>query len=172
MCETSNMEAEASAPGMFKIRLSDGQEFGPAVMAQILQWGREGRVPIDSLIVPEDGSPIRSVLAQPQLKGIIQAPPTVSPGVIAPTPRSSSALIPTGNPMALIGYYLAVASLIPGLGILGPVAFVLGILGLRHAARFPEAKGKVHAWIAIIGGTLISLVYIMIIIVVVIANLP
>ena len=152
MCETQAMEAETT--DRYTIRLSNGQEFGPADLEQVLQWGREGRVPIDSLLVPEDGSPIRSVLAEPQLKAIIQAPPTVSPGYVAPTPTSRSAMIPTGNPTALIGYYFAVASFIPGLFFLGWIAIVLGIIGLRRVAKYPEAKGRAHAWVAIIGGLL------------------
>lgn len=41
------------------------------------------------------------------------------------------ALIPTGNPMALVGYYLGVASLIPALGFLFSLpAIICGIVGI------------------------------------------
>jgi Domain of unknown function (DUF4190) len=72
-----------------------------------------------------------------------------------------STIIPYKNPKALIGYYCSIVSLLPILGfVLGPAALALGIMGLRHVRRRPEAHGTAHAIIAIILGsigTLISL---------------
>jgi hypothetical protein len=66
--------------------------------------------------------------------------------------------IPYKNSHALAAYYCGVFSLIPCLGaILGPIALVLGLLGLRYAAEVPEAKGKVHAWIGVVLGLLTGL---------------
>jgi len=71
-------------------------------------------------------------------------------------------LVPTKNPMALIGYYLGVASLIPGLGCLsGPIAIVLGIIGALKANANFEIGGMGHAIAAIllgIGGPLLWVV--------------
>lgn len=71
----------------------------------------------------------------------------------------ASSIIPYNNPKALIGYYLGVFSLlgyVPLIGIIGSVmglaALVLGIQALGYAKAKPEAKGKVHAWIAILAG--------------------
>jgi hypothetical protein len=62
-------------------------------------------------------------------------------------------LIPYKNANALIAYYFAVFSFIPFLGIfLGITAFLLGLKGLRFATEHPEAKGKFHAWIGVLGG--------------------
>jgi hypothetical protein len=62
-------------------------------------------------------------------------------------------LIPVGNREALIGYYVAVASIIPLLGIvLGPIAVTYGVEGLRHARRSPGDGGRAHGWIAVILG--------------------
>lgn len=70
-------------------------------------------------------------------------------------------IIPYRNVKALIAYYLGVFSIIPCVGFpLGIAAFILGILGLKYLKEHPEAKGKVHAWIGIIVGGLISLIYI------------
>lgn len=141
--------------GQYKIRLKDGREFGPAAMDLILQWAREGRIPRDALLVPQDGSPPQPALWVPELERLLQAPPTVAGEV--PAPRytvSASALIPTGNPPALIGYYLAVASLIvPPLAI---AALILGIFGLIRVHKHPESKGTVHAWIAILSIIIVS----------------
>jgi predicted permease len=55
-------------------------------------------------------------------------------------------MIPYKNGKALAAYYCGVFSFIPLLGcILGPIAIILGILGLAHAKKFPKSKGKGHA---------------------------
>lgn len=67
-------------------------------------------------------------------------------------------LIPYTNGLALGAYYCGVFGLIPGLGVLlGPMAFVLGVLGLRYARNNPKAKGGGHAITGIILGALSSL---------------
>ena len=86
----------------------------------------------------------------------------------SPPPSSGdepvSYVIPYQNVPALIAYYLGVFSIsacIPFLGIIGVgmgiAALVLGIRGLKHAAANPQAHGRVHAWIGIIGGTIFAL---------------
>lgn len=70
-----------------------------------------------------------------------------------PAPDIMASIIPVRNPKALIGYYLAVFSVIPFLGILlGIGGFVLGVMGLKEATRNPAIKGKSHAWVAILVG--------------------
>ena len=70
-----------------------------------------------------------------------------------PMGDATGGLIPYKNVPALVGYYLGVFSLIPCLGLLLAVpALVLGIIGLVKAAKMPTARGKVHAWVAIILG--------------------
>jgi hypothetical protein len=71
-----------------------------------------------------------------------------------------SRVIPYKNTQALAAYYCGVFSLIPCVGIiLGYVALVLGVLGLRYAKAHPEAHGKVHAWIGVILGGLCGIGY-------------
>ncbi|HVS34184.1 MAG TPA: hypothetical protein VMS17_01300 [Gemmataceae bacterium] len=66
--------------------------------------------------------------------------------------------IPYHNPMGLIAYYLGVFSFIPCLGLLiGPAAFILGILGVRYRNRNPTAGGLGHAISGIVMGSLTSL---------------
>lgn len=79
-------------------------------------------------------------------------------------------VVPYNNKPALIAYYLAVASLIPGLGsITGVAAFVLGLKGRRKAKAEPWVKGTVHAWIGIIGGGLLAVLWTALIVMVAIA---
>lgn len=62
-------------------------------------------------------------------------------------------VIPYKNKAALSAYYCGVFGLIMGLGfILGPIAAMLGILGLAKARMMPEAKGTGHAIAGIILG--------------------
>jgi hypothetical protein len=103
-----------------------------------------------------------------------QSPYTPPAPYATPVPPGSSGnatddvvatIIPYRNAPALSAYYLGIFSLIaciPFLGIIGVgmaiAAFICGINGLKRARQHPEAKGKVHAWIGIIGGGLCGLV--------------
>lgn len=147
-----------------RIQLPDGQAFGPAELAMIAQWAREGRVPHDAMLLPVDGSPPRRVLDEPALAGLIMPPsaPPITPPWPSPAPPPDdgvATLIPYRNPHALIGYYTSIGSLLPLLGaIAGPVAIVLGIIGLQKRKADPRKKGSVHAWIAIILGSIGTLI--------------
>lgn len=73
---------------------------------------------------------------------------------------ATGGVIPYKNMPALLAYYLGLASLLPCVGILfGIPAFVLGILGLRKRAQNPAVKGSVHAWIGIVLGGLMTLIW-------------
>ena len=64
-------------------------------------------------------------------------------------------LIPTGNPPALIGYYLGGASLIPLLGLVtGLPAIILGAVGISKANANSGAGGLGHAITAIVLGVI------------------
>jgi hypothetical protein len=70
--------------------------------------------------------------------------------------------IPYQNKPALIGYYLAIFSLIPVIGLpLGIAALILGIVGFRAVRKNPAIRGVAHAWVAIILGLLTSVGYIL-----------
>jgi hypothetical protein len=73
---------------------------------------------------------------------------------------ATGGLIPYKNPHALIAYYLGLFSLFPVLGLLLAIpAFVLGIIGLRNRNRNPAIKGSVHAWIGIVMGGFMTLIW-------------
>jgi hypothetical protein len=72
-----------------------------------------------------------------------------------------SYIVPYRNGYALAAYYLGIFSLIPCLGgVLGLAACPLGIVGLRHAGRHPEAHGRIHAWVGVVLGGLSALAHI------------
>ncbi len=69
-----------------------------------------------------------------------------------------STLIPYKNGKALAAYYCGVFALIPCAGLfLGPIALILGILGLKYVGEHPEAHGTGHAWAGIVLGSLVIL---------------
>ena len=55
------------------------------------------------------------------------------------------------NTMALVSYYLGIASLLCGL-LTGIPAIITGIMGINFARQNPTAKGVVHAWVGIVLG--------------------
>ena len=139
----------------YTVRVTGGQEYGPAEMAQLERWAQEGRIPPDATIVQEDGREPYPAVDEPRLRVHVLAPPTRSTGVVDPTEGEGPALIPYKNPAALVGYYISICSCIPFVGLLlGPIAIFLGIRGLIQVSRHPKRKGTVHAWIAIAFGLL------------------
>lgn len=88
-----------------------------------------------------------------------QQPPPVPKGRQQAADDAVATVIPYRNPNALLAYYLGLFSILPFLGaLLGAVAFVCGILGLRHARREQESHGRVHAAIGIGCGGLFFLI--------------
>jgi hypothetical protein len=62
-------------------------------------------------------------------------------------------LIPYRNGAALAAYYCGIFGLIPVLGfILGPIAFIFGIVGFVKARKSPQAHGTGHAIAGIVLG--------------------
>jgi hypothetical protein len=73
---------------------------------------------------------------------------------------ATGGIIPYKNLPALLGYYCGVFSLIPLLGLpLGIAAIPLGITGLRKQRRQPVVRGRVHAWVAVILGSLSTVLW-------------
>ena len=139
------------------LRTTDGQEFGPASMDDIIQWHRQGRVPADASLQDTTSNEIRPVADFPALA--ISPPPTVTGVPVQTAPSATDHLIPVKNPKALIAYYFGVFGIpfIP----LGPIALVLGIMGARDAKSL--GVGRTHAWVGIILGGLETLVILFII---------
>ena len=64
-------------------------------------------------------------------------------------------LVPTKNQQALMGYYIAVFSLVPVFGLgLGPIAIWRGIRGWNAIKAQPELPGKAHAVVAMTLGSI------------------
>jgi hypothetical protein len=155
----------------YMVCLPDGRTFGPADIGLIVRWAGEGRVPQEAIIQAMDGAPPVRAVDHPGIRAVFLAPPIMRGPMPAPVEQDGgmSTLIPFRNGLALGAYYTSVFSLIPGLGLLlGPTAITLGIMGLRYAKVNPQAKGRAHAWVEIVLGTLTAIANIGLLIVIVI----
>jgi hypothetical protein len=113
-------------------------------------------LPSGKFLMAEEEAEVLSALPA-SAEDIAQQPPRLRPrGEIEDVEEVTdivSTFIPYKNPKALAAYYCGFFALIPGIGlILGVVALVLGIQGVRYATVHPEAKGMAHAITGIILG--------------------
>ena len=152
----------------YKIRGSDGQEYGPAGADQVRQWLTEGRVDKQTQVFVTGANDWTRLEAVPELAALFTstAPPVLSaPPVPSQSGGGLNVIIPYKNVRALTAYYLGVFSAIPVVGMpLGFAAFTLGILALRFRRKNPAAGGVVHAWIGILAGGFFGLVFLALII--------
>ncbi|MFT3684161.1 MAG: hypothetical protein QM783_04400 [Phycisphaerales bacterium] len=158
----------------YTIQLADGRSFGPADEAMLRTWAQEGRIPPVAKVVGSDGSSCRAIDCPPiaEIMSRIAAAPPTAAGALPQGETDVGVVIPYKNGAALAGYYTSVASLIPVVGLIaGPVAVFLGIKGLQAVKANPKVHGTAHAWVAIILGGLVSLAYVALIILMIVAAL-
>lgn len=150
---------------MYHIIGGDGKEYGPADLEDLRRWLAEGRVNAQTKARQTGAAEWQPLGSLPEFAGA-SAPPPALPPSSKPGGELVRKIIPYHNVPALAGYYCAVFALIPFLGIiLGLIAFVLGLIGLRCARQNPAAGGKVHAWIGIILGGLCGFGYLALVLV-------
>ncbi|MGE4490197.1 MAG: hypothetical protein AB7E95_11710 [Kiritimatiellales bacterium] len=81
--------------------------------------------------------------------------PPNRPDILVADDNTLGGLIPYKNVCALWSYYLGVFSLLPLLGIApGIAAVILGCRGITCSRRHPELRGRVHAWVGLVLGSL------------------
>ncbi len=143
---------------IFSVRLADGQTFGPATSSQLVQWAQEGRVPPGATILSANGAPPLPAERHPLIATLVwSAGPSLNTGTNA---GNGFSMIPSRNPKALVGYYLGVFSIIPGIGlVLSIPAIVLGIMGIKAYREDNSRRGQTHAIVAIVIGSLTLLTY-------------
>lgn len=137
----------------FTVTSPEGVPYIAQDQATLVAWAKEGRIAVDAVIA-EDGKPPCTASRHPLVAGVIPGGTGSGGDAVVAT------MIPYKNPAALIGYYTSIASLIPFLGHLaGPAAIILGVMGFRAVKREPTRKGTAHAWVAVILGSLTTLFY-------------
>ena len=76
------------------------------------------------------------------------------------TADNLSGIIPYKNPKALIAYYTSIAGGLPFIGLpFAIAALVLGVMGLKDRKRDPKIRGAAHAWIGIGCGSIFTLLW-------------
>lgn len=147
----------------YTVELIDGRSFGPADAATLRTWATEGRIPPVANIRGSDGSVCRAIDCEPirEVMNRVASAPPMGAGALQSAPDdSASVIIPYKNKSALIGYYTSIGSLIPVVGLIaGPVAIWLGVKGLKAVKSDPRVHGTAHAWVAIILGSISTLLY-------------
>lgn len=140
----------------------DGRKQGPMTEADVEALIRSGRMTTSALVWCEGMAQWQAAGTVTRFALAMGVPPATMPS--GGGDGSLSTVIPYRNAPALTGYYVSIVALIPVLGLLaGPAAIVLGALGLRARRRNPSVKGAVHAWIAIVLGTIVTLVHLVVI---------
>jgi hypothetical protein len=141
---------------MYTIRLPSGSEFKTASADVLVEWAQQRRIPADAMILQVDEPPVRAD-QHPLIKHLAVRPPTVQ-GAVTGTAISEpplGGLIPVNNSKALIGYYMGIGALVPLLGVIFAIAaLTLGVLGLRDYAANPARRGRTHAIVAVVLGSL------------------
>ncbi|HLK59985.1 MAG TPA: zinc ribbon domain-containing protein [Chthonomonadaceae bacterium] len=125
---------------------------------------------------PQMQAPYPPPVAQPPYPMPPNQPPYAQPGQpVYPSYVQSGVnvvdtMIPANNPNALISYYLGIFSILPGLGIvMGIIAIILGVKGLKLAKEYPTVRGKTHAWVGIISGGFFALLWLLLTLFIIIA---
>lgn len=137
----------------------DGQEYGPVDAEQVKIWIREQRLEKKSPVMVDGARDWVFLESLPEFSEAFASQFTgAPPPVIRKSTGRLNVVIPYKNPRALSAYYFAVFAVIPLVGIiLGLIALILGISGLRFRRRHPGAGGVVHAWIGILAGGFFAL---------------
>ena len=146
---------------MYHIIGGDGQSRGPIDATTLNQWIAEGRANGQTQTCPEGESLWKPLTCYPEFAAALSQSSSLLPHAAghAPQGNTTGGLIPYKNTPGLVGYYMSCLGLlimcIPILGVIySIIVMVLGIKGLNKAKAHPEVKGKVHCWIAIVGGFL------------------
>lgn len=156
--EIPKMVVTAGAAGTVWHVAIHGQKQGPMSREMLLTMMRAQQVAVDSLVWTPGMSQWQPATAFPEFAAALGVALRVLPNQGAMGDDDTvSTIIPHRNSAALIGYYIAIAGLIPVLGlILGPIAVFMGVKGERLRRANPSAHGSVHAWIAIVLGGMVT----------------
>ena len=134
----------------YKIKGTDGNEYGPVSTEELQQWIAQNRCTRETLVQVDESGEWVPMVTLPDFQSAFSAPTPP-----ASTPKGDggvSTMIPYKNTSALIAYYLGVFCILCP-PILSIPALVLGIKGLRNVNKNPEVKGTAHAWIGIVSGS-------------------
>lgn len=141
----------------YKIKGTDGGEYGPVSTEELQQWIAQNRCTRESLVEVDGSGEWVPLATLPEFQDAFAAPAPAS----AQGDSGISTVIPYKNVPALIAYYVGVFCIICPPLLCFP-AIILGVIGLRRVKENPEIKGTVHAWIGILSGSFFLLLSIVV----------
>ncbi|MBT3615246.1 MAG: DUF4339 domain-containing protein [Verrucomicrobia bacterium] len=144
----------------YKIKGTDGAEYGPVSTEELQQWVAQNRCTPKSLVEVDGSGEWVPLATLPKFQDAFAASPAASPAS-AEGEGGVSTVIPYKNVPALIAYYVGVFCIICPPLLCFP-AIILGVIGLRRVKENPEVKGTAHAWIGILSGSFFLLLSIVI----------
>ena len=150
-----------------KMRTPDGAEYGPVAWEELQQWHQQGRVPPGAIIVDADTGEEKLTCNFPQL-GVPAPMIPPPPQYYTPQQQQPDHMIPTQNPQAVWALCLSIISLLGCGPFLGIPALILGIIGLGKAKEIGE--GRTHSIVGIVLGSITSVGYITLWIVITVAG--
>ena len=145
----------------YKIKGTDGAEYGPVSTEELQQWVAQNRCTPKSLVEVDGSGEWVPLATLPEFQDAFAAPPPAPAPASAQGEGGVSTVIPYKNVPALIAYYVGVFCIICPPLLCFP-AIILGVIGLRRVKENPEVKGTAHAWIGILSGSFFLLLSIVI----------
>ena len=145
----------------YKIKGTDGGEYGPVSTEELQQWIAQNRCTRESLVEVDGSGEWVPLATLPEFQDAFAAPPPAPAPASAQGDRGISTVIPYKNVPALIAYYVGVFCIICPPLLCFP-AIILGVIGLRRVKENPEIKGTAHAWIGILSGSFFLLLSIVV----------
>jgi hypothetical protein len=145
----------------YKIKGTDGAEYGPVSTEELQHWIAQSRCTRESLVKVDGSGEWVPLATLPEFQDAFAAPPPAPAPASAQGEGGVSTVIPYKNVPALIAYYVGVFCIICPPLLCFP-AIILGVIGLRRVKENPEVKGTAHAWIGILSGSFFLLLSIVI----------
>lgn len=144
--------------GPYEVRTPDGGTHGPVAMPQLVQWWKQGLIPIGAVVVDQATGASHEPA---RLLAHVGPAATIAPRVHG-DPTLVGLMIPS-NGFALASYYIGVFTPLALLLFCLPAVFAgvaavsLGVIGLLRARANPQLRGRKHCWAGIILGAVFGL---------------
>jgi hypothetical protein len=129
---------------MYKIIGADQKEYGPITADQLRQWLAEGRVSLQTKVLPEGATEWKAVGDLPEFATASSGAPPAMPAIPVPAPGTAAAELVKGPAIGLIV-----------VAILGVIFAIFSLLKnlLMGGAVPANSQIQMPAWVAMLSGT-------------------
>jgi hypothetical protein len=128
---------------MYKIIGADQKEYGPVTADQLRQWLAEGRVSVQTQVLPEGATEWKTLGDLPEFATAASSAPPAMPGIPVPAPVPAGAELVKGPAIGL----LVVA-------ILGVIFAIISLIknALMGGSIPANSKVQIPAWVTMLSG--------------------